>query len=131
MQHLPITEVHKSLVREIACVNCYQRPAGSETLGPQVPRTCEGVCPLFFHLPKLAKLANQIGDRPGECEMAVKDEICHSCALKGWAGEYCADFGARTCPLSRYSAAVIARLQRVLLFTSDPVAGERTADVKA
>jgi hypothetical protein len=117
MQHLLVTEVHKRLVREIACVNCYQRPKGSETLGPEVARSCEGTCPLFFHLPKLAALANQIGERPGECEAGVKDQICQGCSLRESAGDYCADYGARTCPLSRYSTAVISRLQRMMPFT--------------
>ena len=116
MQHLPITEVEKRLVREIACPSCYQRPPGSEALGPEVGRACEGICPLFFHLPKLAKLAAQIGDRPGECEKALKDQVCQGCTLRETAGDYCADYSARTCPLSRYSTAVIARLQRTMPF---------------
>jgi hypothetical protein len=119
MQHLPITEVERRLVREIACVDCYQRPRGSEALGPEVARSCEGTCPLFFHLPKLAKLAGQIGDRPGECEMAVKDQVCQGCILKESAGDFCPDYSARTCPLSRYSTAVISRLQRIIPFTPD------------
>jgi hypothetical protein len=120
MQHLPITEVERRLVREIACVSCYQRPRGSEALGPEVARSCEGNCPLFIHLPQLARLAaGQIGDRPGECEMAVKDQVCQSCVLRETAGEYCADYAARTCPLSRYSTAVISRLQRLMPFTPD------------
>jgi hypothetical protein len=118
MQHLPITEVERRLAREIACVSCYQRPAGSEAFGPEVARACEGTCPLFFHLPKLARLAGHIGERPGECEAAVKDKICQGCCLKETAGDYCAGYGARTCPLSRYSAAVIARLERMRPFTS-------------
>jgi hypothetical protein len=128
MQHLPITEVQRRLVREIACVSCYQRPPGSEALGPQVARTCEKSCPLFFHLPKLARLANHIGERPGECEAGVKDQICQGCALKESAGDYCADYGARTCPLSRYSAAVVARLERMMPFIPDSVAGEGSED---
>ena len=124
MQHLPITEVERRLVREIACVSCYQRPPGSEVLGPQVARTCEPTCSLFFHLPKLVRLASQVGERPGECEAAVKDQICQGCTLKESAGDYCADYGARTCPLTRYSAAVIARLQRMMPFRPDPVTGE-------
>jgi len=119
MRHLPITEVEKRLVREIACVDCYQVPKGSETLSPGVPRACEGTCPLFFHLPKLVQLAGQIGDRPGETELAVKDQVCQGCALRESAGDYCADYAARTCPLSRYSTAVISRLQRLVPFIPD------------
>src|SRR6266487_4467208 len=96
MQHLPTTEVERRLVREIACVSCYQRPPGSETLGPQVARSCEGTCPLFLHLPKLARLASQVGDRSGECDAAVKDQICQGCILKESAGDFCPDYSART-----------------------------------
>jgi len=85
------------------------------------------MCPLFLHLPKLARLANQIGDRPGECDAAVKDQICQGCTLKESAGDYCPDYTARTCPLSRYSTAVISRLQRMMPFAPDSVAGEPTA----
>src|SRR3954465_7056573 len=76
MQHLPVTEVQRRLVRDIACTSCYQRPVGSEAFGPMVARSCEGTCPLFLHLPKLARLASQVGDRSGECDAAVKDQIC-------------------------------------------------------
>ena len=82
-------------------------------------QTCEGKCPLFLHLPKLARLANQVGDRPGECDGAVKDQICQGCILKESAGDYCPDYAARTCPLSRYSTAVISRLQRMMPLTPD------------
>ena len=119
MQHIPISEVERRLVRDIACMSCYQRPEGSEALGPEVARSCEDTCPLFFHLPKLVAMANQIGERPGECEHAVKDKVCQGCCLKESAGDYCADYGARTCPLSRYSAAVISRLQRLMPFRPD------------
>lgn len=119
MRHLPIAETEKRLVREIACVDCYHRPKGSETLGPQVPRSCEGQCPIFVHLPKLVQLAGHIGDRPGETERAVKDQVCMGCGLSESSGDYCADYTARTCPLSRYSAAIVSRLQRLMPFTPD------------
>jgi len=119
MQHLAITEVERRLVREVACVSCYHRPTGSEALGPEVARTCEVGCPLFVHLPKLARLAAQIGERAGETERAVKDQICQGCGMLESSGEYCADYTARTCPLSRYSTAVIARLERLMPFTPD------------
>ena|SRR2546426_2430833 len=114
MQHLPITEIVSRLVREIACTKCYQRPPGSESLGPEVSRTCEATCPLFFHLPALVHLAGQVDDTPGACETAIQGSVCGGCRLSPTAGDYCADYAARTCPLSRYSAEVLNALQRLV-----------------
>ena len=114
MQHLPLIQVAHRLAREVACVECYQRPHGSEALGPEVARTCEGSCPLFAHLPALAALAATVGDRPGDCERRVKESVCTACRLSPTAGEFCTDYATRTCPLSRYSTHVLAALQRVL-----------------
>jgi len=111
MQHLPITEIAHRLVRQVACTQCYQRPPGSAALGPEVARACEGACPLFFHLPSLVRLAGQVGEAPGECEAAVKESVCAGCRLTPSAGDFCADYSARACPLSRYSGAVIGALR--------------------
>ena len=110
MRHLPMPEVARRLARQVACTQCYQRPPGSAALGPEVARACEGSCPLFFHLPTLVRLAEHVGDEPGACEAAVKDSICAGCHLTPSAGDFCADYSARTCPLSRYSAAVVDAL---------------------
>jgi hypothetical protein len=118
MQHLATNDVERRLVREVACTKCYQRPPGSESLGPEVPRMCEASCPLFYHLPTLARLARQVGNIPGECEIAVKDLACSGCRLRETFGDYCADYGARTCPLSRHSAEVISALQKLAQFDS-------------
>jgi hypothetical protein len=114
MQHLPIDEVARRLVREVACTKCERRPPRSGGLGPEVSRACEVSCPLFFHLPLLVQLAGQVDDRPGSCEMAVKSRVCASCSLAPTAGEYCADYAARSCPLSRYSRDVLGALQRAV-----------------
>jgi hypothetical protein len=113
MQHLPINDVTLRLVREVACVQCSDRPPGSELLGPEVARPCEGRCPLFFHLPTLVRLARQVGDTPGACEAAVANHVCAGCKLRPTHGDFCADFLARTCPVSRYSSDVLAALHRL------------------
>jgi hypothetical protein len=119
MQHLPIADVAQRLVREVVCPQCYQRPLGSEALGPEVARPCEGSCPLFYHLPTLVRLAGRIGDEPGGCEAAVKQSVCAGCRLRPTAGDFCADYVFRTCPLSRHSGDVLQALARVLHATPD------------
>ena len=114
MRHLPLNEVAHRLTREVACVQCCQRPPGSESLGPEVARACEAGCPLFANLPRLMSLALEVADQPGDWEGAVRNSVCGACHLKPTAGDFCADFAARTCPLSRYSGQVLAALQVVV-----------------
>ena len=122
MQHLSINDVAHRLVRQVACVGCSQRPRGSEALPPAIPRACEPTCPLFAHLPGLMSLVRQVGDRPGDCERAVFGNICSGCRLKPTAGDFCADYAARECPLSRYSSDVVAALQ--IAFSQRPGEGQ-------
>ena len=114
MWHLPLNEIASRVAREVACARCSDRPSGSEALGPEVPRSCEVRCPLFVHLPKLIALAATVGDQPGDCDRGVRDVVCATCRLRPAAGEFCPDYGARSCPLSRYSGDVLAALQRVV-----------------
>ena len=114
MRHLPLNEVAYRLAREVACVQCYQRPPGSESLGPEVPRACEPRCPLFANLPRLMSLAQEVGDRPGDYEDAVRNSVCGACHLRPTSGDFCADYGARTCPVSRYSGQVLDAFLRVV-----------------
>ena len=112
MRHLSIIDLAHRVVREVACTQCYQRPPGSEALGPEVVRVCEPSCPLFVHLPSLVALSATVGDDPGDCERSVTDNICAACRLRPSSGEFCADYSARTCTVSRYSGVVLAALQR-------------------
>ena len=114
MLHLPMTEVTRRLARDVACTQCYQRPPGSATLGPEVARSCESSCPLFTHLPALVSLAAVVGERPGDCERAITDTVCSACRLRPTAGEFCAEYASRACPLSRYSGQVVAAVQQLL-----------------
>jgi hypothetical protein len=113
MRHLPVDEIVHRLVRETACTRCARRPRGSDALGPEVMRSCEPSCPLFLHLPALVRLARQADDAPGTVERAVKNSICAGCHLRPTSGDYCADYDARTCPLSTFSLDVLSALERV------------------
>ena len=113
MRHLAITDVALRLVRKVACTQCDQRPTGSAALGPEVSRACEVTCPLFLHLPALVRLAGEVGDASGACDAVLKESVCGGCRLSPTAGEFCAEYSARACPLSRYGADVLDALRRV------------------
>jgi len=66
MQHKPSIEIAKFAVRQKICPKCYQRPHGSEKLGPMVARSCEPTCTIFLSLNQmqraLAELSHQLPD---------------------------------------------------------------------
>jgi hypothetical protein len=99
-------------VRGAVCPACYQRPPGSEALGNDVPRECQGGCPIFLNLPALYRIA--VHDKPDNSESLdrmVKQTICTTCDAAPTHGEFCAEFQARTCPLSRFSNEVVALIE--------------------
>lgn len=98
-------------VRGTVCPACYQRPVGSETMGNDHPRSCQPQCPIFLNLPKLYKIAVHDVTHPEEMDKAIKETICPSCAVSPTAGEFCPEFSARTCPLSRFSAEVVLLIE--------------------
>jgi hypothetical protein len=99
-------------VRGTVCRMCYQRPHGSERLPNTVARSCEPGCPLFFHLPALYRIAvHHDTGAPGSLELAVKATICSHCHLAPTAGEDCAEFENRTCPLSRFAGEVVTLVE--------------------
>ena len=114
MQHTPIQTVAARAIRAKVCTQCYQRPAGSEALGPTIPRSCETDCSIFRNLAKLEGIAAHVKD-PGldAYEQAVRKYVCQRCTLSPSAGEFCAEYANRTCPLSRYLGDVIEVLARV------------------
>lgn len=113
MKHLSMLETAKRAVRSMICTQCYQRPHGSETLGAAVPRACEPRCTIFMHLPRIAaavfegKTTNQAGDE------VMRKSVCPECDACPTAGDFCSERLARTCPLSRYNAQVIAILEQL------------------
>ena len=108
---LPL-ELIKRAVRGTVCTACYQRPHGSESLPANVPRSCEGACPIFYHLPALYRIAvEEDTSAPGALDTAVKQTICSGCHLAPTAGEDCVEFADRTCPLSRFSREVVSLIE--------------------
>src|SRR5215218_4455456 len=103
MQHVPIQSITARAVRAKICTQCYQRPTGSESWEPARSRPCEGECAIFRNLLKLEKIAAQVND-PGldAYERAVRSQVCQRCTLSATAGDFCAEFATRSCPLSRY-----------------------------
>jgi hypothetical protein len=111
MQHPTATQTAQRLTRALICTKCPRRPAGSESLGPLDPRSCEPTCALFVYLPQLQQIAGQNDPVPGDYERSLKDTVCGKCRLSPTAGDYCADYLARSCPLSTYAGEVIGALE--------------------
>jgi hypothetical protein len=113
MQNLLTLELAKRAVRVRICPRCYQRAVGSDALGPDQPLSCEAKCPLFLNLARLAEIAIYRDPMLTSYEQAVKREICESCTLAPSSGEFCSEYLARTCPLSRYAQDVIELIQHL------------------
>ena len=109
---LPMDSIIRA-VRGAVCTACYQRPRGSEKLGAEVARSCEGHCPIFFHLPALYRIAvhHDDIDAPGALDEAVRKTICPGCHLAPTAGEDCVEFANRTCPVSRLAGEVVTLIE--------------------
>lgn len=115
MQHLPWREVAGRAVRGAVCVECHNRPPGSESLGNDKPRTCENDCSIFLNLDTLIQIAGRYSDptmRP--YERAVRELICQSCEQSPTAGDFCAERTRLTCPLNRYAHLVVDALEAAL-----------------
>ncbi len=108
---LPLDVIQRA-IRGSVCTICYQRPPGSENFPNGVARSCEGHCPIFYHLPALYRIA-VLDDTsaPGALENAVKRTICTGCHLAPTAGEDCVEYADRTCPLSRFAGEVVTLIE--------------------
>jgi hypothetical protein len=113
MQRHSTDDVLKRAIRAKVCTTCSQRPDGSESLPPDVPRSCEPLCAIFTNVPRLIKIATLCADAPVSYERALKELVCARCTLAPSSGEYCSDFNARTCPLSRYARDVLQLIDQV------------------
>ena len=113
MQRHPTTDVLKRAIRAKVCTQCYQRPAGSESLTSDVPRTCEPLCPIFRNVPRIIDLATVCADAPASYENLLKQLVCARCTLAPSSGEYCSEYNARTCPLSRYARDVLQLIDQI------------------
>ena len=81
-----------------------------------------------MNLPRLVDVAAVCASAPVAFEREVKDLICARCTLAPSSGEYCAEYTARTCPLSRYARDVLELIDAVLA-TRTPTAA-RGGDAK-
>jgi hypothetical protein len=112
-----LIDVMRRAIRERVCTECFMRPAGSERLGPDVPRECEGACTIFANLVPLRKVAAAMAEQdvsPGLFERAIRDSVCARCSHAiGSGGDFCAEHLAETCPLAVYGQRVIETLDRV------------------
>jgi hypothetical protein len=111
MRKLPLTQVLRRGIRATVCVQCYQRPVGSEALSPDTPRDCEPDCPIFDNLARLKVIADR--DDLGPFETTIRNRICQKCEQSPTAGDYCAEGLTRSCPLSRYAGLVLEVLGRI------------------
>jgi hypothetical protein len=103
MQHVPIIESAKHAFRATICPMCQLRPAGSEGLGPLVPRVCEPACSLFLYSNKLKEIAEAAPDDRPLDEREIQNQICNGCCVKPTAGDYCANRLSCTCPLACFA----------------------------
>lgn len=113
--HHATLDVLQRAVRAKVCPDCYQRPMGSERLGPEVPRHCEPDCAVFVHLQQIEQiLQNTRSASLAAYEKGIRDVICQKCHLSDSAGDYCSQWLTRTCPLSRQAAEIVSVLENVL-----------------
>ena len=103
-------ELAQLAIRSRICVECYQRPVGSERLGADQPRSCEPTCTIFLGLPKLIG-ATAHGPIEESADEAMEKHVCPRCHASPSAGDFCTDRLDRTCPLSRYGADVLRILE--------------------
>lgn len=100
--HLTVLEVSERAhlaMRVAVCRKCFKRPPGSEALGADVPRSCQGKCEVFANLPRLAVVAACVDPSLGPCDRPVAGMIEEICGAPGGPG--------RGCPLSRYRHDVV------------------------
>ena len=112
MQHKAALELAALAIREKVCPICTHRPPHSETLPPNVARTCEPTCTIFLNLPQMMRAAGIAAPSQSSDEV-LREYVCPACHASVSAGDYCAEHVARTCPLSIYSAEVLDVLQRL------------------
>jgi hypothetical protein len=114
MQYVEKLELFSRAIRSRICVTCYQRPAGSDDLPPDVARACHPKCPIFASLPKIVGAAVRFPREDVGADQLLREMVCQTCKLSPSAGDYCGESLARTCPLSRYGQDVLELLDRML-----------------
>ncbi|MCC6581285.1 MAG: hypothetical protein IT440_12690 [Phycisphaeraceae bacterium] len=115
MLNLPRSQVIERAVRQRICTQCFNRPEGSETLGPDEPRPCQPNCTIFINLPRLVDVTQRVhSPSMSPYERVVGNEICETtCEASATSGDYCGERTTRACPLSRYMREVLETIERV------------------
>jgi hypothetical protein len=114
MQHLAKIEIQQRAIRANVCVQCSDRPTGSEAWPSNTIRSCETLCPIFVHLHKLDAIAQRVkAPTLDPYELEIREDVCQHCELSETAGDYCSARTTGQCQLSRYLPLVIDTLERV------------------
>lgn len=115
MQRLPELTLLERTIRSRICPQCFNRPKGSESLKPDQPRTCEPVCTIFIHLPKVRQVVLKVHDPSvGPYEKALVEEVCEgACTSSPTSGDFCSERTTRRCPLATYVTDVVSLIESV------------------
>jgi hypothetical protein len=106
----PSLEVLRHELRQHVCRDCRWRPAGSETLGPDVPRSCEPACTVFRGLPALARAARLMDPMLRPPRLTLQHRIRDLCEQR----DPFARAGPGHCPLRLYGRQVAMVLARTI-----------------
>jgi hypothetical protein len=103
-----LNETHRA-IRAHVCMECHRRPTGSDMLGPEAARSCEGMCEVFDRLPRLAAMVHRFGGEP-PCgyRAAIQSLVCKDCGSDDRARCACDQL-----PLARYASEILATLESI------------------
>lgn len=101
-----LMETRRAL-RAHVCLECHRRPAGSDMLGPDAARSCEGSCEVFNCLPRLVAMVHRFGGEP-PCgyRNAIQSLICTDCSGNARGPCSCDQL-----PLARFANEVLTTLE--------------------
>jgi hypothetical protein len=115
MEHVLTDQIVRQALRGEICTVCPLRPPGSESLGPEVARSCEIGCPIFTNLEPLKAIAAAGQENPLVAyERAIREQVCQKCTASVTAGDYCYEGFSRTCPLSIMAPNVLLVIESLL-----------------
>lgn len=98
-------------LRARICPHCQWRPQGSESLGPDEPRSCQAHCPIFLNLPALVQIARNLDPMLGSYGAAMHGRIWRLCAEHPIWPEPCVRCADHACLLCRYRKEVVETLR--------------------
>lgn len=104
MRRAQSLNVMQQQLRARICPNCIWRPEGSESLAPEIPRFCQGECPVFQNLPELMQTAQQMDSMLGSYQQTMRHRVSRVCKRIAASGHQSA---GQAGPLGRYRVKVI------------------------